>query len=368
MEKAQMAGVRATKKHSGKAHERFRFWYIDYEGNRKWGTGTTSKKDTLALATKLEEEHRLVRLGYHPLPPAKSKTFKATVDEYIAWGKSQGGRRGGPWGVKHLAGQQRHLEWWRQELNLEKLADLLGKLSQVEKGLRKLQENGKLGKTVASYAESLCALCDWCVQRGLLQADPLKQLKKFDVQPQTVRRAFTQAELDGLLAVATPENRLLYQLACVTGLRANELRCLRVRHLNKAVLSLRLDASWTKNRKDGEQPLPANVHAELLNLSAHKQLDEPLLYVPSHTARTLDIDLGRAKVEKRTEEGKLDFHSFRVTFITLVIEGGANVKEAQTLARHSTPQLTLNVYAKTRNERLQELTAGLGSLVDIRPN
>ncbi len=46
---------------------------------------------------------------------------------------------------------------------------------------------------------------------------------------------------------------------------------------------------------------------------------------------------------------------------------GANVKELQTLARHSTPQLTMNVYAKNRNERLSELAEKIGESVLFEP-
>ena len=35
---------------------------------------------------------------------------------------------------------------------------------------------------------------------------------------------------------------------------------------------------------------------------------------------------------------------------------GANHREAQSLARHSTPELTANIYGRTRNERLVEVT------------
>jgi len=36
----------------------------------------------------------------------------------------------------------------------------------------------------------------------------------------------------------------------------------------------------------------------------------------------------------------------------MMFENGASVKEAQALARHATSQLTLEIYAKTRDERL----------------
>lgn len=76
--------------------------------------------------------------------------------------------------------------------------------------------------------------------------------------------------------------------------------------------------------------------------------------MPSHPARELDKDLQTAEIPKYTPEGKLDFHACRVAYINLVLESGATVKEAQALARYATPQLTMNVYGRTREERLAE--------------
>jgi hypothetical protein len=46
-----------------------------------------------------------------------------------------------------------------------------------------------------------------------------------------------------------------------------------------------------------------------------------------------------------------------------VIEAGATVKEAQTLARHATPQMTLGVYGRTREERLHEVVEQVAMVV-----
>ena len=43
------------------------------------------------------------------------------------------------------------------------------------------------------------------------------------------------------------------------------------------------------------------------------------------------------------------------SFITPVTESDATLKEAQTLARHSTPQLTMNVYGRLREGRLSNV-------------
>jgi hypothetical protein len=92
----------------------------------------------------------------------------------------------------------------------------------------------------------------------------------------------------------------------------------------------------------------------------------PLLRVPSHTDRCIASDFEDAGIAPWTPEGKVDFHALRTTYGTLVIESGANVKEAQSLMRHSTPDLTLNVYARSRSGRLSELAEAVGKAVETR--
>ena len=66
--------------------------------------------------------------------------------------------------------------------------------------------------------------------------------------------------------------------------------------------------------------------------------------IPAHTARAIDADLKAAGTEKWTREGKIDFHAIRVAYINFVFESNASAKETQTPARHSTLDLTMNVY------------------------
>ena len=68
--------------------------------------------------------------------------------------------------------------------------------------------------------------------------------------------------------------------------------------------------------------------------------------------RDLAQDLAAAGMPLVTEHGKAVFHSLRITYINLVLDLGVNPKEAQQLARHSTVNLTMNVYGRTRSEYL----------------
>jgi hypothetical protein len=69
-----------------------------------------------------------------------------------------------------------------------------------------------------------------------------------------------------------------------------------------------------------------------------------------------------------TEDGEYaDFHSFRHTYISGIVASGASIKTAQTLARHSTVELTVGRYAHTRLDDLQGAVESLPSLVPLRP-
>jgi integrase len=362
-----MAGVRRKPLQSG----RYQGWYTDYMGKRIFFVGAHQRAETHRMAQRLEDDHLQIRLGYRPLPEAMDtrlhSSLRHVMDEYLAWGQAQGGRHGRPWGKTHLRNRTSQLDWWHA-----KLGDSLDaiRLRSVETLLRDLQK-GRAPKTVANYAETIAAFSDWCVERGYLENDPLKDLHSLDTTPQTYRRSMTVEEITRLLEVCPSVRRLFLETAFLTGLRANELRNLTVEHLDVARGGLHLDAAWTKNRKPGFQPLPASLVARLVasagaakamyensyargssNLAMSAIPANPLLHVPSHTARSLDYDLKAAGIPKITPAGKLDFHAVRLAYINLVIEGGVSVKEAQALARHATPELTMNVYGRTRDERL----------------
>ncbi|NIA16036.1 MAG: tyrosine-type recombinase/integrase [Nitrospiraceae bacterium] len=257
------------------------------------------------------------------------------------------------------------IEFWETELKLKQVADLGGVLPRVEKALRKIDRRGRSGKTLQNYADGLQAFCEWCKKRGYMDRNPLEQLSPFDNTPRSHRRAITQEELGRLFSACQPYRRLTYEMAICTGLRARELSMLRVAHLDIAGGGVYLDASWTKNRKGGFQPLPRWLVTELSEESDGKAKDDPLLYVPSHPGRDLEIDLKAAGIPKHTEDGKIDFHALRVAYVSFVLEAGASAKEAQVLARHSTPDLTMNVYARARDTRLSEVAEKVGE--QVRP-
>jgi integrase len=77
------------------------------------------------------------------------------------------------------------------------------------------------------------------------------------------------------------------------------------------------------------------------------------------TMETFRKDLEAAGLPYETQEGVMDFHALRTTFITSLARRGVPLAAAQRLARHSTPQLTSNVYTRLELQDLHREVAKL---------
>ena len=71
----------------------------------------------------------------------------------------------------------------------------------------------------------------------------------------------------------------------------------------------------------------------------------------------------RAPPTLLNRSGILDFHASRVSYINILLDRGVGVREAQTLARHSTPQMTMNVYGRPRQEDLSAAISAMAKSV-----
>jgi integrase len=369
----RMAGARKKPQPNGK----FRGWYKDWQGETQSFTGTKRHAETKKIADRLEDEHTQIRLGHRPAPSKavenRTRAFAEIRDRYLAWGERQGGRQNGPWGVWHLHHRTRHLKSWGDRLDLGVMSDLEDILERVEEEVHDLLDECA-GKTVANYVEALCAFCDWCVKRQYLGKDPLKELTRLDTTPLRRRRSLTADEMKRLLSACAEHRLLMLWTAAVTGFRVKELRSLRHHHLDAEKSGLNLEAGLAKSRKAAFQPLPRLLTERLtayiesgeasrihdVNYARKDAKNKPpsdaLLYVPSSPSNDLETDLIEAGILKETEEGVVDFHAVRVAFTNLIRQvGGADAKEAQELARHSSVDLTFNTYGRVEDSRLHKV-------------
>jgi integrase len=380
-----MAGVRKKKLSNGK----FQGWYMGYHhGNRKriYITGTQDRIITLKMMRRLEDEHHQIALGHRDPPKAwdahQNRDYAEVVAEYLKYGESKGGRKGGAWGKDHARMCRAQLtKFWPKHLRLKCLGDMQGILPKVEAVLIE-EKKTHAGRTVNGYAEPLSAFYQWCsVRKYVPPENPLAALKSFNGEPVTIRRAPTQDEFQRIWKVAPNYWKVLLPVACCSGIRASELRSLSVHSIDAVQSALKLKSVHTKNRKKGLQQMPEwlltwardfALSGEPARLYAkhYARLDatkveipaQPLLYVPTHPTREFDKLLLLAGVPKETEDGVLVFHSLRNAFATFAGENGASFKQVQELMRHSSPQMTSR-YMRTRDEKQAKVVDAIGDTV-----
>ena len=135
-----------------------------------------------------------------------------------------------------------------------------------------------------------------------------------------------------------------------------------------------LQANDEKNRKGSEIPLRADLADDLrlwltekreafcksegetigvLSLTTGEPVilptDTPLLNAPKQLVKSLDRDLAVAGIAKIDDRGRtLDVHALRHSFGSLLSAGGVAPRTAQAALRHSSIDLTMNVYTDPR--------------------
>jgi len=162
------------------------------------------------------------------------------------------------------------------------------------------------------------------------------------------------------------ERALIYKTMVLTGLRKGELASI-------TVGQLQLDADrphievMAKDAKAGRGALvplrddlaadlrewlheKLAVQQELARLSGKPvplrlPLDEPLFTVPRNLIKSFNLGLAAAGIPKEDERGRtVDLHTLRHTFGTHLSKHGVAPRTAQAAMRHSSLDLTMNVY------------------------
>ena len=238
----------------------------------------------------------------------------------------------------------------------------------------------------------LAALLDAAQRRPLLEALTVRRGKR---RGEAVGKVRPEIRLN--LERLGLERALIYKTLVLTGLRKGELASITIGqlHLDAPTPHLELAAADEKNGKGSSIPLRSDlvedlrawlqVKAETLNskataLPSNKKStteprlsqDQPLFDVPAGLLRILDRDLvlagiarevvidGKVIVDKTDERGRtVDLHALRHTYGTMLSRAGVAPRTAQAAMRHSTIDLTMNVYT---DPKLLDVAGAIESL------
>jgi integrase len=195
------------------------------------------------------------------------------------------------------------------------------------------------------------------------------------------------------------ERALIYKTLVLTGLRRGELASLSIGqlHLDGPRPYAELHAADEKNRQGSQIPLRCDLAVELSAWIANRRtlnrrdseavrgqsclrmssvanntampLTTRLFKVPDKLVKILNRDLALAGISKRDEWGRtVDVHALRHCFGTLLSRSGVAPRTAQAAMRHSTIDLTMNVYTDPKLLDIHQAVESLPDLTFARPS
>jgi integrase len=357
--------------------DRYTIMYYDENGKRRKKMGYTDKRESQKLAVRLEDECRKVKNGdINPKDRAyrdhETKPLAGHLEDFSQYLLAKGCTD------KHA---QQTTQQVGRMIELAKAVRISGlSLSRFVSAAKALREEGWGIETVNHYIRSVKSFSAWLWRDGRSREHHLVHLATSnpDGDRRHVRRALTPDEAARVVQTAEfgpevgnlsgPDRAMLYALALGTGLRAEELRSLTPERFNldanpPTVTAL---AAYTKNGKEAVQPLALNLADRLRPWLALKVPGKSVFEgMTAHTAQMLRTDLEAAGIPYEVDSRVADFHSLRGCYISYLVSSGASVKTCQTLARHSTPSLTIGIYAKAS---LHDITGAVQALPDLTPN
>jgi len=233
--------------------------------------------------------------------------------------------------------------------------------SQVQRCIAKMQDNGLSKKTANYYLKAFQHFARWMVEDRRATTSPVTHLRTVQVDKQDLRRQRRPLEPDEvrLLLEATRDaeprfgltghqRAMIYRLAVETGLRANEIRNLKVESFDFGKCTVTVQDHTAKNRKEKTLPLRPDTAAEIQGLLASKLPAAQAFEVPGKPIDMLRPDLEAAGIGYVDDAGRYcDFHSLRHTTGSLLAASGVHPKIAQEIMRHSDINLTMSLYTHT---------------------
>lgn len=218
----------------------------------------------------------------------------------------------------------------------------------------------RAANTVLTYWVALRRFFRYAVAEGLLEKNPVEGMKGLRRPQGHLRRDLTRAELRAVFALIDRSTELgKRDYAMITLMVRNGLRIIEVQRANVGDLESRQGRTilriWGKGRDARDefvvlaepteqalreylscrgQPAP---HDPLFIKGSKCDLDGNPRLSTRHIRRRITHYLKKAGVKTV----KTSAHSLRHSFVTLAIEGGASLLEAQTAARHRSIQTTM---------------------------
>jgi site-specific recombinase XerD len=225
-----------------------------------------------------------------------------------------------------------------------------------------VSERGAMKSTVARKLAAIRTFYRHLVERGELEANPAELVAspKKDAYLPKVLRPDEVAELLERIPGSTPldlRDRALLELAYAAGLRAEELVNLNLADLDADAEEVRVEGKGGRTRvvPVGEHAWKALDRYQARGRTALNSGASEALFL-SKTGRRLSTSDVRRRLRLQTRRAGVSPHTFRHSFATHLLEGGADLRTIQELLGHSSISTT-QTYTRVESKRLKKAYA-----------
>ena len=210
--------------------------------------------------------------------------------------------------------------------------------------------------TVALRLSVLSQVFEEAKMRGMVQENPLERLRRPKVSQESTTQGLTEREAAAMLAtcdrgaVKGARDYALLKLMLYTALRRSEVCALRWAdiHQERGHWVLWVHGKGGKLRKVKLQVAVFRAIEKYFDKSGRERREEgPLFVATQHNRGEIPISVNtvaqivKARARKAGIAKRITAHSLRHSAITLALDGGATVRQAQYLAGHTDPKTTM---------------------------
>jgi integrase len=322
--------------------------------------GTTKKKAT----EKLREIEDQLRRGIY-LPDKKIPNFKQVAKDWIEHKKPN--LRHSTWSV--YEGHTRNHFGDFDPIKINRITT-----AKVEKWISARHNEGMNLATIKKILVTLGQITAYAVRHGYIDYNPVRDAErprgngeseesKIRVLIPTEINAFLDAEKD-------MKYRALFMLAIMSGSRQGELLGLKWSDIDWENNQICIQRTFNNQRWYNTKSEASNRKIDL-GPAMIKELKEWKLACPPCGLDLIFPKINHNNLVKRyfepalKEAGieKIRFHDLRHTYASLLIEQGENIKYIQAQLGHSSPTVTLNVYAHLMKPVNQEAPSKLENAI-----
>jgi integrase len=211
--------------------------------------------------------------------------------------------------------------------------------------------------TILKEIFALSTVLSWCVQKGWLTVNPIREVKK-PSRKEVIRPNYTptEGEISKVLKHLHKSVVTFFLALCNTGCRVNELRMANVSDFNYDNGTLRVIRKGGKEEIVFLNDLIRNRIADDLLSRANKRDVKPSepLFLNRYKTRLLSIKRSIAAACRRANVPHLTHHSLRHGYATILYEQGYEIPVVANLLGNSI-QVCTDIYIKWRNRKHREL-------------